>query len=75
MAELKLELETYKDGWRLAANPQYLTRPDKRINKEHSSCVIALKDKERSRIFLKHGLTIFGQHRKTAKYLSARPMD
>jgi hypothetical protein len=75
MADLKLELETYNDGLRLAANPRYLTRPDKRINKEHSSCVIALKDKEKSRTFLKHGLTIFGQHRKTAEYFSARPTD
>jgi hypothetical protein len=75
MADLKLELETYNDGLRLATNPRYLTRPDKRINKEHSSCVIALKDKEKSKVFLKHGLTIFGQHRKTAEYFSARPTD
>jgi hypothetical protein len=75
MADLKLELETFNDGLRLAANPRYLTRPDKRINKEHSSCVIALKDKEKSKVYLKHGVTIFGQHRKTAEYFSARPTD
>jgi hypothetical protein len=75
MADLKLELETFNDGLKLAANPRYLTRPDKRINKEHSSCVIALKEKEKSKIYLKHGVTIFGQHRKTAEYFSARPTD
>ncbi len=75
MADLKLELETFNDGLKLAANPRYLTRPDKRINKEHSSCVIALKDKEKSKVYLKHGVTIFGQHRKTAEYFSARPTD
>src|ERR1700704_3628386 len=56
MADLKLELETFNDGLKLAANSRYLTRPDKRINKEHSSCVIALKDKEKSKVYLKHSV-------------------
>jgi hypothetical protein len=75
MTDLRMELETFNEGLKLASNPRYLTHPDKRINKEHSSCVIALKDKDKAKIHLKHGLTIFGQQRKTAEYFSARPAD
>ena len=41
---LKTELETFNEGLELASIPRYLTHPDKREGKIHSSCVIAMKD-------------------------------
>ena len=43
MKSLKSELETFNEGLTLASTPGYLTRPEKRMEKVHSSCVIPRK--------------------------------
>jgi hypothetical protein len=75
MKSLQTELETFNEGLGLASTPRYLTHPDKRVGKAHSSVVIAMKDKAHSKRLLKHGVVVFGQPRRTAEYFSARPTD
>jgi hypothetical protein len=75
MNKLKYELETFNQGLALASPPRYLTRPEKRLEKTHSSCVIAMKDKTQLKRILKYGLSIFGRQCRTAEYFAARPSD
>jgi prefoldin subunit 5 len=75
MKSLQTELETFNEGLVLASTPRYLTRPENRMEKTHSSCVIAMKDKSQLRRLLKYGITIFGRQCKTEEYFSARPTD
>jgi hypothetical protein len=75
MKSLEMELETFNEGLALASTARYLTHPDKRGGKAHSSVVIAIKDKPQSKRLLKHGVVVFGQQRRTAEYLSARPTN
>ena len=75
MQSLKTELETFNEGLQLASTPRYLTRPEDRAEKAHSSCVIAMKDRTYLKRMLKYGTTIFGRQCKTEEYFSARPTD
>jgi hypothetical protein len=75
MQNLRTEIETYNEDLKLTNNPRYLTHPDRRVGKAHSSCVIAVKSKDTARRFLKVGITVFGKTRKTAEYFTARPTD
>jgi hypothetical protein len=52
-----------------------MAHPDKRIGKAHSSVVIAVQSDDHAKHILKHGLYILGQHRKTVKFLGAKPTD
>jgi hypothetical protein len=75
MNKLRYELETFNQGLALASAPRYLTRPENRVEKAHSSCVIAMKDKSHLKGILKYGLSIFGRQCRTAEYFAARPSD
>ena len=75
MKSLQTELETFNEGLVLASTPRYLTRPENRTEKTHSSCVIAMKDRSYVKRLLKYGITIFGRQCKTEEYFSARPTD
>ena len=75
MQSLKTELETFNEGLQLASTPRYLTRPEERTEKAHSSCVVAMKDRSYLKRMLKYGTTIFGRQCKTEEYFSARPTD
>jgi hypothetical protein len=75
MKGLQTELETFKEGLGLTSTPPYLTNPDKRVGKAHSSVVLVMKDPAHSKRVLKPGVVVFAQPRRTAEYVSARPMD
>ena len=75
MQSLKTELETFNKGLELASIPRYLTHPDKRQKKIHSSCVIAMKDKTQIKRLLQYGIAIFGRQHKTEEYFPARPSN
>ena len=75
MKKLETELETFNEGLVLASTPRYLTRPESRKDKAHSSCVIAMKDRSHLKRLLRYGITIFDRQCKTEEYFSARPTD
>jgi hypothetical protein len=75
MNKLRYELETFNQGLALASAPRYLTKPENRLAKTHSSCVVAMKDKTHLKGILKYGLSIFGRQCRTAEYFAARPSD
>src|SRR5437588_862635 len=75
MKSLKSELETFNEGLALASTPRYLTRPEKRMDKVHSSCVIAMKDQAYLNRLLRHGIQIFGRQHRVIRYWAARPSD
>ena len=75
MKSLKSELETFNEGLALASTPRYLTRPEKRMDKVHSSCVIAMKDQSYLNRLLRHGIQIFGRQHRVIRYWAARPSD
>jgi hypothetical protein len=75
MRSLEMELETFNDGLGLANTFHYLTQPEKRVGKAHSSVVIPMRVKAHSKRLLKHGVVVFSQPRRTAEYFSAHPME
>ena len=44
MKSLHAELETFNEGLALVSTPRYITKPENRVEKVHSSCVIAMRD-------------------------------
>ncbi|KAL0630359.1 hypothetical protein Q9L58_010794, partial [Maublancomyces gigas] len=60
MADLKRELEYCNRDLHIITEPRYLTHPDKRQGKLHSSVVVSITDKEMYNKMAKNGIKIFG---------------
>jgi len=75
MKSLHAELETFNEGLALASTPRYLTKPENRMEKVHSSCVIAMRDQGYLKRLLRYGICIFGRQHKVEQYWAARPTD
>jgi hypothetical protein len=75
MTDLKNEIEKYNPKTNLMITPRYMTHPDKRIGKAHSSVVIGVQSDDHAKHILKHRLYILGQHWKSDKFLGAKPTD
>jgi hypothetical protein len=75
MNDLQAELEYQNTDLILAASPRYMTHPDKRNGKSHSSVMIAITSKSMYNKLIKNGILIFGQRHRTGAYLTARPGD
>ncbi|KAL0630291.1 hypothetical protein Q9L58_010862, partial [Maublancomyces gigas] len=65
MADLKRELEYCNRDIHIITEPRYLTHPDKRQGKLHSSVVVSITDKEMYNKMTKNGVKIFGAVHKT----------
>src|SRR5437588_5915429 len=68
MKSLHSELETFNEGLALASTPHYLTKPENRMEKIHSSCVIAMRDQGYHKHLLRYGICIFGRQHKVEQY-------
>src|SRR5437588_6525994 len=75
MKSLHAELEIYNEGLALASTPRYLTKPENRMEKVHSSCVIAIRDQGYLKRLLRYGICIFGRQHKVEQYCAAPPTD
>ena len=75
MKSLHAELETFNEGLALASTPRYLTKPENRMEKVHTSCVIAMRDQGYLKRLLWYGICIFGRQHKVEQYWAARPTD
>ncbi|KAL0630255.1 hypothetical protein Q9L58_010898 [Maublancomyces gigas] len=75
MADLKKEIEFSNRDLHIITEPRYLTHPDKRQGKLHSSVVVSITDKEMYNKMTKNGVKLFGAVHKTGTYLTAQPTD
>jgi hypothetical protein len=69
------EIETYNPHVQLMTQPRYLTRPEKRAGKNHSSMVIALQNEEDASRVERSGVYLRGVKMKTGKFIATRPFD
>ena len=75
MQLLKDDLELFNQGLKLVTLPQWLSQPQVRQEKRHSSVVLALKTKEEVTQALRKRLVIAGISIRTAEYLVNKPSD
>jgi hypothetical protein len=75
MLNLCQEIELFNPSISLVATPRWLTRPEKRAGKMHSSVVIAVRTMEEALPILKKGLLVLGQKVKTERYTSTKLED
>ena len=73
MEAFKEDIETYNSELILAAPPRWLTRPEARAGKLHSSLVLSFKTQRELKYALRNKLVIAGTSVKTSEFVDIRP--
>lgn len=74
MIDLQREIEAQQRVL-LAQPPRYLTRPEKRVGKSHSSVVLCFRAREDGQQIIRNGCMLFGVSHRAQEYFSNRPAD
>ena len=72
---LKEEIEIFNPGLKLVCLPAWITKEETRLEKMHSSVVLAFKTEEEARKALRHKLIVAGTSVKTMVYQDNKPTD
>ena len=75
MALLKMDVEIFNPGLILAQKPMWLTKPENRAGKRHSSAILTMKSAHDAKIAIQAGLVIAGDKRKVTPYNTNKPTD
>ena len=73
MEAFKEDIETYNSELILAAPPRWLTKPEARAGKLHSSLVLSFKTQRELKYALRNKLVIAGTSVKTSEFVDIRP--
>jgi hypothetical protein len=75
MESLRVDLTTFNKKINFTTNPYYVGRPENRVGKKHSSCVIAIKTSVEAQTAITHGVEILGRTHRVTKFIANRPSD
>ena len=73
MEAFKEDIETYNHDIHLAAPPRWLTKPESRAGKLHSSLVLSFKTQRELKFALRNKPVIAGTSVRTSEFLDIRP--
>ena len=73
MEAFKGDIETYNSELSLAVPPRWLTKPEARSGKLHSSLVLSFKTQRELKYVLRKKLVIAGTSVKTSEFVDSRP--